>query len=347
MKGTSVFLDQIASRRAAALVMDGVLEDVLIDPPDDGPLCPGAICRGTVERPMKGLGGVFVRLHSGKGFLRAPKGLREGQSVLVQVTGYAEHGKAVPLTQKLLFKSKYAIVTPGSPGLNLSRQIRDEEARIGLRALAEEIMAGSDFGLILRSQAEGVAESETTEDIAEMRALAEQIAASESGDPELLLDGPDAHALAWREWGEPDEIVTEPGCFEAHGVLDDLARSNARDVVLPGGGSVAIEPTRALVAVDVNTGAATSPATGLKANLETARLLPRLLRLRGLGGQITVDFAPLPKKDRRQVEQALRGAFRHDPVETALVGWTPLGHFEAQRKRERLPHDPAVLEALQ
>ena len=106
---------------------------------------------------------------------------------------------------------------------------------------------------------------------------------------------------------------------------------------LPSGAYAYVEPTRALVAVDVNTGPDTSPAAGLKANIALARDLPAVLRCRGLGGQITIDFAPLSKKDRRQLEQVLKSAFRKDPVETALTGWTPLGHFELQRKRERLP----------
>ncbi|MFD0978205.1 ribonuclease E/G [Tropicimonas aquimaris] len=347
MKGTSVFLDHLAGRRAAALVRDGQLHDLIVDPPDDAPFPAGAILRGIVERPMKGQGGVFVRLPEGKGYLRAPKGLVPGQPVLVQVTGHPEPGKAIPLTPKLLFKSKYAIVTPDAPGLNLSRQIRDEERRAELRTLTEELMEGCPYGLILRSEAESAPEAEIVEDIAEMRSLAEAITGAEGSAAELLLDAPDAHALAWREWGTPDEIVTDPGCFETRGVLDDLADALRFSIPLAGGGSVVIEPTRALVAIDVNTGADTSPAAGLKANLEAARALPRLLRLRGLGGQIVIDFAPLSKKDRRQVDQALRSAFRTDPIETALVGWTPLGHFEAQRKRERLPLDQAILEVLQ
>ena len=71
--------------------------------------------------------------------------------------------------------------------------------------------------------------------------------------------------------------------------------------------------------------------------MAAARALPRALRLRGLGGQITLDLAPMPKKDRRTFETSLRAAFRKDATETALAGWTPLGHFELQRKRDRLP----------
>ena len=98
-----------------------------------------------------------------------------------------------------------------------------------------------------------------------------------------------------------------------------------------------IEPTSALVAVDVNTGADSSLAAGLKANIAAARDLPRQLRLRGLGGQITLDVAPMPKKDRRVFEDALRRAFRIDGAEVVLAGWTPLGMYEVQRKRDRLP----------
>ena len=75
----------------------------------------------------------------------------------------------------------------------------------------------------------------------------------------------------------------------------------------------------------------------LKANIEALRVLPRALRLRGLGGQIVVDMAPLSKRDRKQVESVARAAFRTDPIETTLVDWTPLGHLELVRKRERLP----------
>ena len=73
------------------------------------------------------------------------------------------------------------------------------------------------------------------------------------------------------------------------------------------------------------------------ANLAAARDLPRALRLRGLGGQITMDLAPMPKKERRVFEDTLRAAFRADAIETTLAGWTPLGHYELQRQRQRQP----------
>ncbi|SLN35298.1 ribonuclease E/G [Roseisalinus antarcticus] len=332
MKGRTIVLDHLGGREAAALILDGQLDDLLIDDPDRPR--PGAIFRAICDRPMKGQGGMMVRLPAGRGFLRGVTGYRPGAAVLVQVTGFAEEGKAIPVTPKLLFKSRHAIVTPDAPGLNISRQIKDEEERLRLRGLADgEVPDG--MGLILRSCCEGAEGAEITEDIAAMVDLASAVLGDSDGpDPEALTEGDGPHAIAWREWTAPASVVTEPGGFALEGVLDGLEALRGAAVRLDGA-TMYVEPTRALVAVDVNTGGDTSPAAALKANLASARALPRALRLRGLGGQVAVDFAPMSKAHRKQVEQALRAAFRADPVETALVGWTQLGHFELQRKRER------------
>ncbi|AXQ92825.1 ribonuclease E/G [Cereibacter azotoformans] len=340
MKGRLICLDRLRGREAAALLVDGRLEDLLIDPPDDRQ-APEAIFRAVVDRPVKGQGGLFVRLPEGSGFLRQTSGLAPGQRLLVQVSGVAEPGKAVPVTTRLLFKSRLCILTPGAPGLNISRRIRDEDLRAELSALAAEAMAGADedLGLILRSACEGAPDSEIAAEIAETRALSEAVLADLSGDPELLVDAPGAHHLAWRDWSDPppDEIDEAEGAFARHGVADLCDALLSPLVPLGGGAHMAVEPTRALVAVDVNTGADTSPAAALKANVAAARELPRQLRLRGLGGQVAIDFAPMPKKDRVALEQVLRAAFRGEAAETSLAGWTPLGLYELVRKRDRLP----------
>lgn len=341
MKGRVVLLDVIGGRTAAALMVDGRLEDILIDPPDDATL-PGAVYRAVTDRPMKGQGGLTLTLGNGAtGYLRQARGIGPGREMIVQVSGVAEPGKAVPVTPKPLFKSRYAIVTPGAPGLNISRRIRDEAERDRLLEVAHETMASAaeGHGLILRSAAEGVTETALAGDIAAMRDLAAAVMADASGAPELLLDAPDAHLLAWRDWADPDpdEVIETGGCFVEHGVLEAVDAVLTPKVQLPGGGHAFIEPTRALVAVDVNTGGDASLGAGLKANLALARDLPRQLRLRGLGGQIVLDLAPSPKKDRKSVEQALSRAFRQDGADVVLAGWTPLGHFEIQKKRDRLP----------
>jgi len=336
MKGRQIILDHLNGREAAALMVDGKLHDFLID--NDAPR-PGTIYRAIADRPVKGQGGMFLSTPDGNVFLRQVKGLSPGQPLLVQVTGYAEDGKAIPVTQKVLFKSRYAIVTPDSPGLNVSRSIKDDELRDTLKGIAHGVMQEGDMGLILRSCCTAEEVDEIAEDIASMEDMAAAVMSETTGPAEKLSDGDGPHVLAWREWIEPAEVVTDPGSFDTHGVLDALDDLSNPRVQLSAGAFMYVEPTRALVAVDVNTGRDTSPAASLQANLAAARDLPRQLRMRGLGGQITIDVAPLAKKDRPAFESTLRSALKVDGIETVLVGWTPLGHFELQRKRDRLPFE--------
>ncbi|WP_395004632.1 ribonuclease E/G [Cypionkella sp.] len=331
-----VLLDTLQDRPAAALIVDGRLEDLAIDPITDAPI-PGAIYRAVADRPMKGQGGLFVKLPQGSGFLRQTAGIAPGQRLLVQITGPAEAGKAYPVTLRLLFKSRYAIVTPNAPGLNVSRRIRDEELRADLEALAAAAMQGADetLGLILRSAAAEAEPEEVSEDITAMRELAEAVLADLTGPPELLVEGAGAHETAWRDWADPAPDDVYEGGFADHGVLEMIDDLLAPRVAL-GEGHMMIEPTRALIAVDVNTGNDTSPAAALKVNIAAARELPRQLRLRGLGGQIVVDYAPMPKKDRAILDQVIRAAFKAE-TEVNIAGWTTLGLHEMTRKRDRLP----------
>ncbi|WP_417719739.1 ribonuclease E/G [Salipiger sp.] len=333
MKGRTIALDHLNGAEAAALIVDGRLEDLVVD--TDAPR-PGTIYRGIAERPVKGQGGMFLRTPDGSAYLRQIKGLSPGQPLLVQVTGFAEPGKAIPVTTRMLFKSRYAIVTPEAPGLNISRRIKDDDMRDRLLEIAHETMTG-EAGLILRSSCSGADPDAIAEDIDSMVQLSAQVLADGGDTAETLLEGDGPHALAWREWTEAADLDTAEGSFERHGVLDMLDALRSPVVALAGGGSMAIEPTRALVAVDINTGGDTSPAAGLKANMAALRDLPRQLRLRGLGGQVLVDPAPAPKRDRKQMEQVLRAALKQDATETVIAGWTQLGLIELQRKRERVP----------
>lgn len=337
MKGRLAVHGQYEDREAAALLVDGRLDDLLIDPPSGGPPLPGTIFLATADRPMKGQGGQLLHLPDrGRAFLRNSPGLAPGRAITVQVTGYAETGKAVPVTAKLIFKGRFAILTPGAPGVNVSRRITDENRRAALvDAIGQRGPAG--MGVILRSAAEFADTADIIGEISELRTRAASVAETTDQSPARLFSGPGAHTCARLEWPTNARTDTRPSAFADHGIDDLISAIRSPLVQLAGGASAWIEPTRALVAIDVNTGGDTTPAAGLKANIALCRDLGRQLRCRGLGGQITIDFAPFAKRDRRQIEQALRKALRADPVETALVGWTPLGHFELQRKRERMP----------
>lgn len=340
MKGRIVALDHLFGAEAAALLVDGQLQDLIVDASAPAGFAPGAVLRARVGRLLKGQGGVFVDLPDGaRGYLRDRSHLREGQTLVVQVSGVAEPGKAIPVTGRLLFRGRYGIVTPDAPGVNVSRRIRDEDLRAHLIDLGQQALGDLGAGLIVRSAAADASDADILDDLTPLVQIARGIAAEGEGRPELLLAAPTPWEQAWTEWAEPapDEVMQGDDSFEHCGLREAVDALLTPRLALPGGASAMIEATRALIAIDVNTGADTSPAAGLKANIALARDLPRQLRLRGLGGQIVVDFAPVPKRDRATLDQVLRAAFRGESTETTLIGWTAMGLYEINRKRDRIP----------
>jgi len=370
-----IILDRLArGETAAALMVDGRLEDLLVDPPEaePGPV-PGEIYWAKLDRPAGG--GAFLRLTPDRtGWLREAKGLKPGQGVLVQISAHAEPGKACPVTTRLLFKRRLVIHSPDAPGINPSRRIRDAGERERLVAAAEAALAAIpepvSGGFILRSAAAGADAAELAAEIAAALAEARAVREAATGPPPLRapLSGPiGAAALALREWTDPlpdrfvirrdGDALTSPTAMAAGSwpaglgarlerAADPLETLEARAqiaalasprVALAGGATMFVEPTRACVAVDINTGGDFSPAAGLKANIAALRELPRQLRLRGLGGQIVIDPAPMLRRDRGRLDSVLKAALKRDPVETNMVGWTPMGLIELQRKRERRP----------
>ncbi len=153
----------------------------------------------------------------------------------------------------------------------------------------------------------------------------------EVADPELLarartlLEGPLApHGI------ELVRLDPGRGAFEQTGVAAELERVLAREIALPGGGRLVVEPTAALVAVDVDGG----NRPPLEVDLEAAREIARILRLRNLGGIVVVDFVDLASRNERQrLEQALQRAFRDDPAPVQIHPMTPSGLVEIGRAR--------------
>ena len=333
MRGTQIFLDHIDGYEAAALVVDGRLEDLIVDS-DVFP--PGTIFRAKVDRAVKGQGGVFVRFPEGKGFLRQIKGVSNGQNILVQVTGYSEEGKAIPVTTKLLFKSRYVIISPDAPGLNLSRSIRDKELRDAILEYIHDGLEPLSYGIILRSSCATADFEDVLEDAKTMLDVVKRVLEDDTTETCQLLSADSPHHMAWREWTTGANVEQGAGCFDSGGVLDMIDALNFPKV-RTSAGSYFIEQTHALCSVDVNTGVDGSLASGLKANIAMARDLPRQLRLRGIGGQIVIDPSPMPKKDRKLLDNVLKAAFRQDDVQTHVLGWTALGLIELQRARTRAP----------
>ena len=119
----------------------GKLDDLLIA--GDAPP-PGTIYRAQAQIVRsRGRAACSSPPRTGQPFCVRSKGLAPGALLLVQVTGIAEPGKAIPVTDRVLFKSRYAIVTPEAPGMNISRSIKDEDERDRLLEFAHEVMGDS------------------------------------------------------------------------------------------------------------------------------------------------------------------------------------------------------------
>jgi Rne/Rng family ribonuclease len=161
-------------------------------------------------------------------------------------------------------------------------------------------------------------------------------------DPELerIVLGERALLLQARRWLEQwlprwlesfaERLEYLPDAFEGTGAAEQLDEALGREVALPGGGSLIIEPTAALTAIDVN-----GAGTPLEVDLAAAREVARQLRLRRIGGIVVIDFVDLEsKRDRARLDAALRAALADDPAAVQLYPMSPLGLVELSRQRQ-------------
>ena len=343
MKGELAAIDRVGGRNMAARLIDGRLEDLLFDPlPEDGP-APGAIVRAVVRRRLAGQGACIVGLPDGSaGYWKRSGEAKEGESALLQVTGFAEAGKAVPVSDRISIAGKLAIVMPGREGVFVSRALPDDARAKQLRDLAESALAaaGVRAQLVVRTASATEDDRDIGDEIDQLlESCCKLLSCCEGSTPTVLREADGCRLVARREWlgSSGVEVDDVEESFDRHGIHDLIRPFRRPRIDLPGGGFAMLEPTSAFTAVDVNTGSDTGRGAGLTANLQLAACLPRQLRIRGLGGQIVTDFAPMARRFRTQVEEALSGAFAGDRISTTLVGWTGLGHFELHRRRERIP----------
>jgi len=183
----------------------------ILDPqPGDRTPAPGEIYAARIDRLVPKAGAAFVRIaDSHQGYLREAKGLREGEKVVVQVSSFPEPGKAAPVSRNLLFKSRWLILTPGRPGVNVSRNIKSASDRERLTACID--LRDEDCGVILRTAARNATDDDLRRAFA---AMAETVRAlpdftdigSQRGMP---LWSANAVLTAVREWTDPapDQVV--------------------------------------------------------------------------------------------------------------------------------------------
>ena len=315
---------------------------------------------GVVDRIVKGMEACFVRLGGeNMGFLpfaECKEKPRSGDKLLVQVKKPPIGDKAPYLTADVSLAGRYALLTPLSARCAVSKKITEEAERDRLLKTAQRI-APSGMGLVMRTESAQAVEADIAADVSDL--LAQWLDVKEkrktASAPCLLKGREDALLRLLRdEHGEIVEILTNvpdrlapvalpvhtcQNPFDLYAVRSRLEKSMQRKVWLDCGGYLIIDKTEALTVIDVNSGKFIGGKSGtedtfLRLNLEAAKEIARLARLRNMGGILIIDFVDMQtEKSRSTVQTALEEALRDDPVKAVVHGFTSLGLMEMTRKK--------------
>lgn len=362
-----VALEVARGEARAALLEDGRLVEVRFA--DDRDLV-DRIALGRVVRIDPELDAAFVDLGAAMpGYLDGArgKGLHEGQTLVVQVKRSATPGKGSRLTTDVGLFGRLVVLRPRRQGVGLSARLAKAPERKAELARARHLFP--EGGVVLRTAAAQAHADDLAGEAKELRdrwRRVEERAAAASApawldepqppalraiaelvqhQPDRILIGEPAVLALVRGWLERSAARLATGLerrskpFEATGAAEQLQAALEPEVPLAGGGRLIIEPTAALVAIDVDGGARGALEVDLAAAVEIARQV----RLRALGGTIVVDFVDLPEaRDRKRLDRALRHAFESDPepVRTWPIG--PLGLVQISRRRR----GPSLMERL-
>ncbi len=324
----------------------------------------GQIYLSVVDRAVKGVGAVFVRLPGSEfGFLPIPSGQRapaSGERVLVQVKRPPTNAKKAFMTRDIAIDGEHLILLPCSDSLGVSSRVEDAAIRRSLRETGRAIKPRG-MGLVMRSAAQ-----ETDTDVlkAELSDLTARWQALESirlhtSNPALLWDGESMLSQLLREEGTalesiltnapellPDHLpcpahtVEHP--FMIHAVDHKLEKSRRRTQLLKSGASLVVDRCEAMTVIDVNSAMAKGgkgiEQTAERINHEAAVEIARLLRLLGIGGMILIDFIDMDSEEaRRRLTDTMREQLRQDPVKAEVIDITPLGIMELTRRRVQSP----------
>ncbi len=348
-------------RQRMALLEDGRLLEYREQQALAGPQ-PEDIYLGKVGRVMKGLGAAFVGLTpKEEGFLpfnRIPGGQQPqpGDCLMVQVRRPPQGGKGAFLTGDIALPGSLAVLLPLSGGARVSRRVKDQAAKERLLGLSRRLKP-RDMGLIVRSEAAEAEEEAVAREVEELLHKWQGLLADAQAltAPAPLLAAPSPLHKLLREAGSAiDAIVTDdleqaeplglPVRYAAdpmslNRVPHQLRTARGRRVPLKSGAELVIDPCEAMTVIDVNTAGRSLGKDRERAMLETnllaAREIPRLLRLRRVGGMVLVDFIDMPSQQHRdQVTEALARAAAQDPSPIIIHGFTSLGLLELTRARQ-------------
>jgi ribonuclease E len=299
--------------------------------------------------------------------------LRRGDKLLVQIIKEGIGTKGPTLTTYLSIPGRYMVMLPGMRRVGVSRKIEDDELRVKLREMMSQLELPDDIGFIARTAASERTRRELQADLKYLtrlwQAVTQRIEATKApaelyresdlvtrtirdvytSDVDRIIVDDEEVAERAREFlavfspRSRDTVVmyseAEP-IFHRYGIEDELERLHSRHVPLASGGSLVIDQTEALVAIDVNSGKfrteGDAEMTAYKINIEAANEIARQLRLRDLGGVVVCDFIDMRmEKHKREVERVLNKNLKAHKERAKVLRMSQFGLIEITRQRQR------------
>src|SRR4051812_47318864 len=298
--------------------------------------------------------------------------LRRGDDITVQIIKEGIGTKGPTLSTYLSIPGRILVMMPGMSKFGISRKIEDEDERRRLRGILDGLKPIDEVGFIIRTAGVGKTKTEIQRDLTYLTRLWQNInkKMKEKAPVELYTEG-DLIARTVRDvfTSDVDRIVVDSEdvakkikdfvkilmprtknkvemyddpvpIFHKYGMEKEIELMYSRHVPLPSGGSLVIDSTEAIVAIDVNSGKfrehADAETTAFRTDMEAADEIPRQLKLRDLGGVIICDFIDLRyERHRRELEKRLHDNFRKDRAKTKVLNMSQFGIIEMTRQRMR------------
>ncbi|WP_255555793.1 ribonuclease E [Sodalis sp. CWE] len=322
--------------------------------------------------PLKEISSEYFSSNSLYGKISIKDVLREGQEIIVQVDKEERGNKGAALTTFISLAGTYLVLMPNNPRAGgISRRIEGED-RAELKEILASLELPDGMGLIVRTAGVGKSTNALQWDLTFRLKHWQAIkkAAEERQAPFLIHQESDVIIRAFRDYLRPDigEILIdnpkvvglakehiaslgrpdftrkiklysgEIPLFSHYQIESQIESAFQRKVQLPSGGSIAIDTTEALTAIDINSARSTRGGdieeTAFNTNLEAADEIARQLRLRDLGGLIVIDFIDMtPVNHQREVENSLRELVRHDRARIQIGRISRFGLLELSRQR--------------
>lgn len=298
---------------------------------------------------------------------------KRGDEVVVQVIKEGIGTKGPTLSTYISIPGRYLVLMPALGRVGVSRKIEDEDERRELKRIMLDLNPPKGLGFIVRTAGQGRTRKELSRDLFYLLRLWKAIVRriKKTPGPCDLYEESDMIIRTIRDIVSPDIdaiYIDKPEAFERaqeflklvmpkfvskllpysdnqplfhkYGVEQEILKINSREVPLGNGGSIVIDQTEALVAIDVNSGSfrieESAEDTAYQLNLAAAKEISRQLRLRDLGGVIVNDFIDMRReRHRRNLERSLRDLMKRDRARTKILRTSPFGLIEMTRQRIR------------